>query len=134
MVEVVMLPRSFGLFFAVICLSFPVLASASDTEEIFAFHSWTVPGTLPVEGAPVESRSERAWRVSFDHQSIVDSSAARAAGRAAGQRPQAFTYSDGYNTRRKIHMIASYATLPLFVGQYIAGENLADDNASETVK
>jgi len=129
-----MRPRNFGVFFAVICLSFPVLASASDTGEIFAFPSWTIPGTLPVEGARVESRSERAWHVNFDRQSIAASSAARDAGGAVEQRPQAFTYSDGYNTRRKIHMIASYATLPLFVGQYIAGQKLYDGEGSETAK
>ena len=39
------------------------------------------------------------------------------AGTTAEQRPTAFEYSDAYNTRRKIHMIASYATIPLFVGE-----------------
>jgi hypothetical protein len=53
---------------------------------------------------------------------------------AAEQRPQAFTYSDGYNTRRKIHMAASWATLPLFVGQYIAGQKLYDGTGSSSAK
>jgi len=34
-------------------------------------------------------------------------------------------YSDAYYTRLTIHRYASYATLPLFVAQYIAGEQLA---------
>jgi hypothetical protein len=127
-------PRSFGLFLAALFLSIPAMASASDSEGKFSFRSWTVPGTAAVEGAPVESRSERVWRVTFDRQPLLDSSAVHDLVSSADQRPQAFTYSDAYNTRRKIHMIASYATLPLFVGQYVAGEKLADDDASETVK
>lgn len=47
-------------------------------------------------------------------------------------RPRAIEYSDGYYTRLKIHKIASYATLPLFIAQYAAGEELYRDgnNAS----
>ena len=40
------------------------------------------------------------------------------------QRPRAVVYSDLYYTRLKIHRIASYATLPLFVGEFIVGEQL----------
>lgn len=40
--------------------------------------------------------------------------------------PQVVEYSDGYFTRLKIHKWASYLTVPLFVGQYIAGEKLID--------
>jgi hypothetical protein len=50
---------------------------------------------------------------------------------AAQARPQAYVYSDAYTTRRKIHMIASYATLPLFVGQYISGDKLFDQPSGE---
>lgn len=128
-----MRPRYLGLFFVVILLSSSRLASASDNAEIFSYKSWTVPGTFPVAGTPVESRQQRQWRVTFDHQSLLDTAAASDLSSSAEQRPQAFTYSDAYNTRRKIHMAASWATLPLFVGQYIAGEKL-DDGGSDTVK
>ncbi|MGB7211241.1 MAG: hypothetical protein WBC97_01320 [Gemmatimonadales bacterium] len=40
------------------------------------------------------------------------------------QRPRAIVYSDFYYTRLKIHKIASYATLPLFIGEFIVGEKL----------
>ncbi|MGH7591244.1 MAG: hypothetical protein ACREL2_07365 [Gemmatimonadales bacterium] len=40
------------------------------------------------------------------------------------QRPRAIVYSDFYYTRLKIHKIASYATLPLFIGEFIVGEQL----------
>jgi len=36
-------------------------------------------------------------------------------------------YSDAYATRLKIHKLASFATVPLFVLQYISGEQLLDD-------
>lgn len=56
--------------------------------------------------------------------------AAAEAGQAAA-RPVAFEYSDGYYTRLKIHKYASYAMLPVFVGQYVAGQKLYDGTGSE---
>lgn len=132
-VEVLMRPRYLGLFFVVILLSSTRLASASDSAGNFSLSSWTVQGAIAVEGAPVESRQQRQWRVTFDQPLLLNSASARDLA-AAEQRPQAFTYSDGYNTRRKIHMIASYATLPLFVGQYVAGQKLYDGTGSESAK
>lgn len=129
-----MRPRSFGLFSVIFLFALPVLASASDSEGIFTFHSWTIPGTVPVEGASLESRSERAWRVRFDQPAITDSAFTIDLPSATEQRPQAFTYSDGYNIRRKIHMAASWATIPLFVGQYVAGQKLYDGEGGESAK
>ena len=40
------------------------------------------------------------------------------------KRQRAVQLSDGYYTRLKIHKIASYATIPLFVAQYAAGQEL----------
>ncbi len=40
------------------------------------------------------------------------------------RRHKAIEYSDGYYTRLKIHQVASYLTLPLFVGQYLTGKSL----------
>lgn len=39
-------------------------------------------------------------------------------------RRKAFRLSEAYGTRRKIHKLASWATLPLFVAQYAAGDQL----------
>jgi hypothetical protein len=39
-------------------------------------------------------------------------------------RPVAFEYSDAYHTRRKIHVYASLAMLPLFVTQFALGDSL----------
>jgi hypothetical protein len=42
-------------------------------------------------------------------------------------RPMAVEYSHAYEVRRKIHYYASFATIPLFVTQYILGDKLFDD-------
>ncbi len=47
-------------------------------------------------------------------------------------RPKAFEYSGAYATRRKIHFIASFATIPLFVTQYILGDKLYDGSSGST--
>jgi hypothetical protein len=44
--------------------------------------------------------------------------------------PVAFTYSDAYQTRAKIHKIASYATLPLFGAEAIVGQSLYSNPTS----
>lgn len=40
------------------------------------------------------------------------------------QRPKAVEFSDGYYTRATIHRYASYATVPLFVTEYLIGRSL----------
>jgi hypothetical protein len=47
-------------------------------------------------------------------------------------RPVAFQYSDAYYTRLKIHKYASFATVPLFVTQYVLGKKLYDGNYTGT--
>ncbi|HZT77647.1 MAG TPA: hypothetical protein VFA27_13430 [Vicinamibacterales bacterium] len=42
-------------------------------------------------------------------------------------RPQAIEYSEGYETRAKIHRIASWATLPLLGTEAILGQQLYND-------
>lgn len=42
-------------------------------------------------------------------------------------RPQAIEYSEGYETRAKIHKIASYATLPLIGAEIVLGQQLYND-------
>jgi len=42
-------------------------------------------------------------------------------------RPKAIEYSEGYETRAKIHRIASYATLPLLGTEAILGTQLYND-------
>jgi hypothetical protein len=40
------------------------------------------------------------------------------------QRPRPIEYSDAYFVRLKIHYIASFATIPLFVAEYFVGRSL----------
>jgi len=42
-------------------------------------------------------------------------------------RPQAIEYSEGYETRAKIHKVASWATLPLLGTEAILGQQLYND-------
>jgi hypothetical protein len=45
-------------------------------------------------------------------------------GENAPQRPRAVEYSEAYHVRLTIHHLASFATLPLFVAEYILGQKL----------
>jgi hypothetical protein len=53
---------------------------------------------------------------------------------AAASRPLAIEYSDAYNLRRKVHYIASFATLPLFAAEYALGADLYDGSTSSSVR
>jgi len=128
-----MSPRIFIPILA--CLTFAINAGPADAStngESFPAPSWTISETD--QTAPAGTRAERMWRVNFDAPASLPATTGAAEPTDDQARTQAVQYSDGYNTRRKIHMIASYATIPLFVGQYIAGDKLYDGNASETVK
>jgi hypothetical protein len=49
-------------------------------------------------------------------------------------RPKAVSYSDAYTVRRKIHMYASFATLPLFVGETVVGQQLYNGTGSDSLR
>jgi hypothetical protein len=46
-------------------------------------------------------------------------------------RPKSYVYSDAYEVRRKIHVYASVAMIPLFVTQGILGQKLYDGNFTD---
>ena len=116
----------------IVCTN-PSAAAASTNGEAFPSSTWTITGTVPLDGSSIETRHDRLWQVSFDapRLALTDSAEPAAADQA---RTQAFQYSEAYNTRRKIHMMASYATIPLFVGQYIAGQKLYNGEGGDTAK
>ena len=62
------------------------------------------------------------------------SAAAATAVATQAARPMAFEYSDGYQTRLKIHKVASFATLPIFVAQAVVGQKLYDGDASDGMR
>lgn len=108
--------------------------SASTMEDYFARHRGIF------DNPPAETTAVgRPWHVTFAAPSTpavlqIERVVAAAAFSQDNQRPIAIEYSDGYNTRRKIHMIASYATIPLFAAQYWAGEKLFDDPDDSSAK
>jgi hypothetical protein len=55
---------------------------------------------------------------------LLSSALAEQPAAAVARRPVPFEYSDGYRTRAKIHRYASFATLPLFVANYLVGQDL----------
>ena len=64
----------------------------------------------------------------------ADEATTAAAQDAPTRRPRAVQFSKGYEVRQKIHRLASWATMPLFVTEYILGEKLYDGTGSESVK
>lgn len=50
------------------------------------------------------------------------------------ERPRVVELSDGYHVRLKIHRLASWATIPLFVTQYVLGDKLYDGTGSGSVR
>jgi hypothetical protein len=58
------------------------------------------------------------------HQAIAEQPVPVATAPAPGL---AFEYSEGYRTRAKIHRVASFATLPLFVTEAFVGQSLYNE-------
>jgi hypothetical protein len=48
-------------------------------------------------------------------------------------RPKAISYSNGYSLRRSVHKYASYATLPLFVAQFVVGQKMYDNPGDDSL-
>lgn len=72
------------------------------------------PGPWAVEFGSVEVPAAPApLTLAFDDQAA-----------APARRAVPFEYSDLYKTRAKIHKYASFATLPLFVANYLVGQDL----------
>lgn len=88
-------------------------------------------GVFPPSAEPcsVDTVRPRPWAVTF---SATPSGPAAGALRVASlddqapaaRRPVPVEYSEAYKTRAKIHRIASFATLPLFVANVVVGQDL----------
>jgi hypothetical protein len=94
--------------------------------QAFASPGDAVP--VPVPGCAVDAPRPGPWAVEFGTADLAlpeplrindDDQAA-----APARRPVPVDYSDAYKVRAKIHKIASFATLPLFVANYIVGQDL----------
>jgi hypothetical protein len=124
------------LWAVAVCSALLAMPAATDAADGLPAPTWAFGAEAASADAPL--RSPRAWRVSFDHQApgpeVAALSLASVAPAGDEQRPTAITYSDGYALRRRIHKIASFATLPLFGAQYLLGEKLDDGSRSESVR
>lgn len=101
---------------------FPATEAASQDRATRIAWLGEVPGVGAAPGAPTLAASV-----------AVDTAQAPATADQAGSpRPKAFEYSEAYNKRRKIHFYASFATIPLFVTQYVLGDKLYDGSSGST--
>jgi hypothetical protein len=90
--------------------------------------AWQSCGGVPPHGDPwavnwAATGADAAPILSKPLLSAVEADLGQAADQATTgrRRPVAVEYSDAYKLRNKIHKLASYATLPLFVAEYWAG-------------
>ena len=129
------------VFTVFLTLSFPALSTASENGEIFASAPWTIPGrsrrrrSRRATRRPHVARQFRrcAGRV-IDHASRSSAPPVAAPAAAVEQRPAAVEYSEFYNTRRKIHMIASWATIPMVVANRSPARNSTTATAATRAK
>jgi hypothetical protein len=118
------------LVLAIALLSRPALAQEAHAREepaaVIAPTALIAPATSGYVTGP-------GWRVDFMAEPLAAPPALALpvalpslAHDPAPQRPRplAFEYSDAYQKRRKIHVYASFAMLPLFVTQYALGDSL----------
>lgn len=94
------------------------LVMAPDTDRV---------AVLPVREEPLVVRRVQPLRYELPVAVPVG-------GPVSVQQEGPFEYSDAYGTRLKIHKIASLATVPLFVGQYLVGDKLLEGEGSTTTK
>jgi hypothetical protein len=106
-----------------------VPTSASAQTDINQIAITPAPAADADVAALVPPGAHASLRVDVD--ALADPSALQQGG---SPRTVAFEYSDGYALRRKIHVYASLATLPLFVTEVVLGQKLYDGEASDSVR
>jgi hypothetical protein len=108
-----------GAWVAGIWLAGIGVAGAAGPPRLAAQDSVHAEGPAAVSRIPgVENSFDPAARAAL-RQAGDDAQAAD-----SGGRPRAFFYSPAYGVRLKIHLIASYAELPLFAAEYVVGQRL----------
>jgi len=112
---------------AVTMIAATLVAVSLSAPPVFAGITTTFPGgPQPCSGDPARVSP---WSVTFPIAPAAPETGrirlADSDGQAAPvRRPIPVEYSEGYKTRAKIHKIASVATLPLFVANYVVGQDL----------
>ena len=101
-------------------LAMPAVPPAAPTHHV----SWTF------SDAPVEAPLSLTRFFRFD----APPASTPPAQAAVPQRPVAYEYSRGYEVRKKIHVVASLATLPLFATEVVLGQKLYDGDGGSSVR
>lgn len=129
------------LLIGAMCCTFIAASSPARALEGRACTTGSDPAPFEVtfDGAPSGHRdgaiSQRPWLRAFDADDAgVPALASAVSLRGAAAlvqdapyaRPRAVQMSRAYEVRMKIHRLASWATVPLFVAQYVAGQKLHD--------
>jgi hypothetical protein len=114
-----------------------VATACLSVSPAFAAGDEAMAGALP--GCAVDAPRPGPWAIAFGsaapgvrpaslRYSATDAQA------APPRRAIPVEYSDGYKTRAKIHKYSSFATLPLFVANYIVGQDLYNHPGDESKK
>jgi hypothetical protein len=118
----------------------PIRAGAQAVRDAVEVSATGGPGAIAAQPSTSEYVTGPGWRVYFAPAPAagapVPSTFALGAPALALEqdppaqrpRPVAFEYSDAYRTRRKIHVFASVAMLPLFVTQFALGNSLYNES------
>jgi hypothetical protein len=106
-------------------------AASVGSDTAAAPPAWNVRFATDLPAGAPEAGSLLASTRMFD-ASALEAAGAQAAEQAA--RPRAVEYSQAYETRRKIHLYASFATLPLFAAQFIVGQKLYNDVPTDRLR
>jgi hypothetical protein len=114
--------------FAMACLAVPP-AVASPGDAIAS----------PFPGCSIDAAPRSPWAVDFGATAPEARPAplryeAAASQAAPAKRVIPIEYSEGYKTRAKIHKVLSFATLPLFVANYVVGQDLYNNPGDESKK
>ena len=109
---------------AMCLLLWPVWAHAGGSAPREHLGGWSV-SFAPTPAAPTGTLPAPARSLAAAFALTGSSSLGQ---QAEAAPPPAFEYSDGYTTRRRVHIVASYATLPLFTAQYLLGQRLYSGN------
>lgn len=115
-----------GLLFMLACLM-PGAAAAATTSPVAPltdFGGWSITfAPDAAEAVPLAGHVVRRALMRPAAAGLPPAPAQEAA------PPPAFEYSEGYGTRRRIHMAASYVMLPLVATQVVLGQRLYNGTA-----
>ena len=114
-----------GTLALVAALALPSVAAPAASVPVFLHVEFDGSDPGAVKLPRVDFRAEApAPRLDLSGASFADAQTARPA--------RAFEYSEGYQTRNKIHHVASYTMLPLFAAQAYLGQHMFNNPADIT--